>query len=267
MPRSVLLPLLLLSILGSACSPGAPEPTPGKLTIFAAASLTEAFGEIGAAFEESHPGVSVTFNFAGSQQLRAQLEQGAQADVFASASPREMDKLAAQGFADPSKSEIFAQNRIVVVLAKGNAANITSLQGLARPGLRLVLAAEEVPAGEYARQVIDNLDKSVTSNGGTGYAQAVLANVVSSDESARQALSRVQLGEADAALVYASDAVSAPELPVLEIPAESNVIASYPAAPLATSKQRGLAEEFVAYLLTPKAQGILKNWGFAGKPQ
>jgi len=263
MPTRILFSLLLLALLTGACSRAAPQPAPAKLTVFAAASLTNAFGEIGPVFQNAHPGVAVRFNFAGSQQLRAQLEQGAQADVFAPANQIEMDTVTANGLADASAVRVFARNRLVVALAKGNPAKIASLPNLARPGTRVVLAAEEVPAGKYARLVIQNLDKSFASTGMPGYAQSVLANVVSNDESIRQALSRVQLGEADAAFVYASDAISAPELPVLEIPAEANVIASYPAVPLAGATQPDLAAEFVAFLLTPEAQTILEKWGFA----
>ena len=126
------------------------------LTVFAAASLTDAFTEIGQAFDATHPEVNTVFNFGGSQNLRTQLEQGAQADIFASANQKEMDAAIASGLVVSGTEQVFLNNHLIVILPAVNPGAIQSLEDLARPGLKLVLAAEEVPVGNYARQALEN---------------------------------------------------------------------------------------------------------------
>ena len=260
---SFLLALPLLSACAwNATRPFDRAPWPGgqggpgtaALTVFAAASLTGAFREMAAAFEATRPGVDVALNFAGSNTLRAQIEQGARADVFASANAREMDALVEIGLVNVEEKTVFLTNRLVVVTPAGNPAGISTLEELARPGLKLVLAAEEVPAGRYARRMLENA--------GADFKAQVLANVVSNETTVKQVVAKVQLGEADAGIVYASDAVAAPELPVIEIPAEWNVLAEYPIAPLIHAPHPELAEEFIAFALSAEGQVILKKWGF-----
>ena len=248
--------LIFLSVVLSACGPS-PD-TPATLTVYAAASLTDAFTEIGRAFEAGHSGVSVVFNFGGSQNLRTQIEQGAPADVFASANPNEMDTLVKQGFVTEEGPRIFLTNQLVVILPQDNPAGISSLEELAKPGLKLVFAAEEVPAGRYARQVLENLNSIF----GTDFKDRVLANVVSNEDNIRQAVTKVQLGEADGSIVYVSDAVAAPELGRIEIPAEANVIAEYPIAPVTGSAKTKLANDFIAHVLSLDGQATLEKWGF-----
>lgn len=248
--------LILLSLLFSACA-GRSDAS-HTLTVYAAASLTEAFTEIGNAFESEYAGVTVVLNFGGSQNLRTQIEQGAPADVFASANAKEMDALIAQGFIEPAAPQIFLTNRLVVILPKDNPARVTSLEDLSKPNLKLVLAAEEVPAGRYARQVLENLNSMF----GADYKDRVLANVVSNEDNIRQAVTKVQLGEADASIVYVSDAVAAPELQQIEIPVEVNVLAEYPIAALTESVNSELADQFIAFVLSPDGQSILEKWGF-----
>lgn len=253
--------LILTLILLSACASNVPRSAPvisspqGKLTIFAAASLTESFGEIATTFETSHPGVDVTLNFAGSNTLRAQIDQGAQADVFASANTKEMDALVSGGLVAESAPQTFLTNRLVVITPANNPAKLSTFDELSRPGLKLVLAAEDVPVGRYARQMLDKA--------GADFKSKVLTNVVSNEADVKQVLAKVQLGEADAGIVYASDAVAAPELPVIEIPSEWNVLAKYPIAALKNAPQPELADEFVAFVLSPDGQAILKKWGFS----
>lgn len=248
--RTILIFALLLSL--SACGLPGQEDT---LTVFAAASLTEAFNEMAAAFEDAHPGLEVTLNFAGSNTLRAQIEQGASADVYASANTREMGELVANGFVSAVAPQIFLTNRLVVVMPVNNPAGLSTLDDLTRPSLKLVLAAEEVPVGRYARLMLDNA--------GADFRSQVLANVVSNENTVKQVLAKVQLGEADAGIVYASDAVAAPELPVMEIPPAWNVLAEYPIAPLMSAPHPELAEAFVAFVLSPEGQAILQKWGFS----
>jgi molybdate transport system substrate-binding protein len=247
--------ILLLSACGRLSDI---DSKPSTLTVYAAASLTDAFTEIGKAFEASHTGVTVLFNFGGSQNLRTQIEQGALADVFASANTKEMDTLVSQNMVEADAPKVFLTNQLILILPKNNPAGVASLEDLSKPGLKLVLAAEEVPAGRYARQILDNLNAQF----GADYKDKVLANVVSNEDNIRQAVTKVQLGEADASIVYVSDAVAVPELQKLEIPANVNVIAGYPIAPLIRSENSELADEFITYVLSTEGQTTLKKWGF-----
>lgn len=273
---------LLLSIFLTACSASAtptpapateaptlaptdvpptatPEPEPQTLTVFAAASLTDAFTEIGAAFDAANPGVTTTFNFAGSQTLRTQVEEGAPADVFASANSKEMETLVTGTFIAADAAQVFLTNKLVVILPADNPAALKKLEDLANPGIKIVLAAEEVPVGKYARQALDLMDASF----GTGFKDKVLANVVSNEDNVKQVVTKVQLGEADAGIVYTSDAIAAPDLKTIEIPADLNVIAKYPIAPLSKSENADLAAKFIEYVLSAEGQAILAKWGFA----
>jgi molybdate transport system substrate-binding protein len=231
-------------------------PEPRTLTVFAAASLTESFTEIGKAFEAQNPGVTVMFNFAASSALRTQIEEGAGADVFASANTKEMDALTAADMV--GEATTFAHNLLTIIGPADNPAGLSAPEDLARPGLKLVLAAEEVPVGKYAREVLGKLDALYAG----GYQDAVMANVVSNEDSVRQVVAKVQLGEADAGIVYTTDVVAAPELVSIQIPAEQNVIAIYPIAVLRRSAEPALAQDFVDYVLSDAGQTVLHAWGF-----
>ncbi len=236
-------------------------PAGSQLVVFAAASLTGAFQEIGQAFEAAHLGVKVNFNFAGSQILRTQIEQGASADIFASADRKNVDTLVADHLisADPVKD--FATNSLEVIMPPGNPGNIMRLSDLARPGLKLVLADASVPAGNYARQALVKMSQDPAF--GTDFSNKVLANVVSNETDVKQVVAKVQLGEADAGIVYVSDALAATGLSSLAIPANFNVIATYLIAVLDSAPEPGLAQAFVAYVTSPEGQAILARWGFA----
>lgn len=257
---------LLFSIFLTACGASsapttapATEAQPQTLTIFAAASLTDAFIEIGAAFDAAHPGVTTTLNFAGSQSLRTQIEEGAPADVFASASGKEMDALVTGSIVGADEAQIFLTNKLVVILPIDNPPAFEKLEDLANPGIKLVLAAEEVPVGKYTLQALDLMDAAF----GEGYKDKVLANVVSNEDNVKQVVAKVQLGEADAGIVYMSDVVAVPELKFIEIPADLNVIAKYPIAPLIKSENADLAAKFIEYVLSTEGQAVLAKWGFA----
>lgn len=255
--------LLILSFGLNACTSSSEitNSAPQTLTVFAAASLTEAFTEIGNNFQSANPNVVVTFNFAGSQALSTQIEEGAPADIFASANKTEMDKLLEGNFVAQGVPQTFLTNKLVVVLPADNPADIDSLEDLEISGIKIVLAAEEVPVGRYTREALEKMN----SQFGDNFSQNVLANVVSNEDNVRQVLTKVQLGEGDAGVVYTSDAVSAPELQTIEIPAELNVIASYPIAPLVESNNTELAQAFIAYVLSDEGQAVLQKWGF-GSP-
>ncbi len=239
----------------------APTPLaePRILTVFAASSLTDAFTELGKAFEQSHPGVTVAFNFAGSQTLRTQIVEGAQADVFASANLTEMKNLADAALVDAdAPSRVFVNNKLVVILPESNPAKIESLDQIANPGTKVILAAEEVPAGKYARATLEKLNAEF----GDGFDQKVLANVVSNEDNVRQVLTKVQLGEGDAGIVYMTDALVMKGLMIIEIPNEYNSIAQYPISVLKSAPNADLAQQFVDFVLSSDAQTILQRWGF-----
>ena len=235
-----------------ACQPAPVDQVPAQsLTVFAAASMTESFGELATLFEASHPNVNVILNFAGSNTLRAQIENGAPANVFASANTKEMDALVTSELVAADAPQLFLHNRLVIITPTTNPANLASFDNLARSDLKLIFAAEEVPVGKYTRQML--------ANAGTEFSEKVLANIVSNESDVKQVVAKIQLGEADAGIVYTSDAVAAPELVVIEIPAVFNVLASYPIAPLTDAP---LAAEFVNFVLSPEGQAILEIWGF-----
>ncbi len=245
---------------GDAAGGGAA--TRPELIIFAAASLTDAFTQLGDQFEAAQPGVTVLFNFAGSQQLAQQIGQGAPADVFAAANLQQMESAVAEGRVRRDDIQDFAHNGLVVVYPSENPAGLASLHDLARPGLKLVLAAPAVPAGSYA---LDFLAKaSATVDYGATYSPTVLANVVSYEANVRGVLSKVRLGEADAGIVYASDTAGsgADQLGQIEIPPELNSIATYPIAPLVDARHPDLAQAFVDLVLSAEGQAVLAAHGF-----
>jgi molybdate transport system substrate-binding protein len=230
----------------------------GSLTVFAAASLTRVFTQIAGAFERANPGVTVELNFAGSQILRTQIEEGAAADVFASANLFEMESLVASGQVEPSGWTDFAANRLVVVVSPYAAVPLGSLADLAKPGVKIVLAAEEVPVGRYARQALVNLNGTF----GPSFSGEVLGNVVSLEENVRQVLTKVSLGEADAGIVYATDAVTDPTLKTLAIPDLANVVATYPIAVLGGADRPDLARAFVDFVVSEPGSALLGSAGF-----
>jgi len=251
---------------GQTTSPNVPSiirgtsPDKHTLTIFAAASLTGAFQEIGKNYETANPGVKVSFNFAGSQILRTQLEQGALADVFASADHMNMDLIISENLVAANNYQDFVSNQLIVILPPGNPAKVQALGDLAKPNLKLVLADASVPAGNYARQVLLNMSKDPMY--GADFSVKVLKNVVSNETDVKQVVAKVELGEADAGIVYTSDAIADPNLATISIPDKFNVIASYPIAILSSALEPNLAAAFVVYVLSPAGRTILIKWGF-----
>jgi molybdate transport system substrate-binding protein len=235
---------------------------PRTLTVFAAASLTESFTELGQQFEASHAGVEVLFNFAGSQQLRAQLEQGAQADVFASANTKEMNSAIAASLVVSGTQRIFARNRLVVIFPKDNPGKIQALADLARPGLKLDVADKAVPVGQYTLDMLDKMSGAPAF--GPDFKEKVLANVVSYEDNVKAVVSKVRLGEVDAGVVYSTDVTSdaARNVGVLPIPDQFNQVAIYPIAPLANAGQVDLAKQFIELTLSKPGQQILVRYGF-----
>ncbi|MGW0748568.1 molybdate ABC transporter substrate-binding protein [Streptomyces sp. NPDC002587] len=226
---------------------GSAAPRAANLTVLAASSLTDAFKAAGAAYEKAHPGTKVTFSFAGSQELAAQVKQGAPADALVTADTRTMDGVKAE--TQTGEATVIAMNRLVIATGKGNPFKIAGLKDLADTKIKVVLAAPEVPVGRYSKEILEK--------------QGVTVKPVSQEPNVRAVLSKVELGEADVGLVYRTDsAKSGDKVVAVEIPDEQNAVASYPAAALKQSKNPGAAAAFVAWLSTPEAQKILQDAGF-----
>ena len=244
------------------------EPPPAQseaaLTVFAAASLTDAFGEIAGLFEAANPGVTTVFNFAGSNQLATQINEDAPVDVFASANTAQMNAAVESGRIDAAAPVIFVTNRLVVVIPADNPGNIVNLQDLAAPDTLIVLAVEEVPVGRYSLEFLDLA--SADPAFGESFREDVLANVVSYEENVRSVLNKVSLGEADVGIVYTSDLVGVEGVSQVEIPDALNVLAEYPLAILNDSPNADMARAFISYILSPEGQQVLSDYGF-GSPQ
>lgn len=242
---------LTLAVLGAVPAHGA------TVRVFAAASLREAFGDIGKRFEATHRGHRVEFHFAGSNVLRAQIEQGAAADVYASADTETMQGLRRAGAVGPP--EAFAWNRLVV--AARSDGPVKSLADLARPGVKVVLAGASVPAGRYAEAALRAMDGP--GRLGAGYRQRVLANMASRETNVRAALAKVALGEADAAFVYATDVrMARGKVRAISLPAHYSPAAAYPIARVAGSRQERLADAFIRMVRSREGKGILAAHGF-----
>jgi molybdate transport system substrate-binding protein len=224
-----------------------------EVLVFAASSLTEAFGETGRRFEEANPTATARFVFGPSDALAAQINNGAPADVFASASETWMEAVHDQP-PGVSAEGTFARNRLVIITPPDDPAGISSLEDLGEPGVKLVLGAEDVPAGTYAREALD----------GVGVAGQAEANVVSNEEDVKAVVQKVVLGEADAGIVYVTDLTTDVESSVraVPIPRADNVIATYPIAVVASSEHATLAGTFVEYVRSPDGQDVLRSYGF-----
>ncbi|TAN35089.1 molybdate ABC transporter substrate-binding protein [bacterium] len=223
-------------------------PSPSTLTVFAASSLQPAFDKIARQLQ-AQQNITTTFNYAGSQTLTAQLAQGAQADVFASADVMHMATVDSSGLISGS-SHVFAHNRLEIAVERGNPKGIHSLADLARPGLVVVLADPSVPAGKYAQQALAR-----------GH---VTVHPASLEPQVTGVLSKVALGEADAGIVYVSDIATSGQVDGISIPDGQNVIADYPIAVLKSASNPSGANAFLGFVLSAGGQAILKAAGFEG---
>jgi molybdate transport system substrate-binding protein len=248
--------------------PGAATPTAaaeadavtGDVVVFAASSLTDAFKEIAAAFRQLHPGARVVLSFGGSSQLATQLIHGARADVFASADQDQMDQ-AERGHALVGEQHVFVQNRLMVITPADNPAHVTSLADLARGGVKVIGAQASVPIGYYTSTLLRSASADPTY--GADFQRRVEQNVVSREDTVRQIVAKIQLGEADAAVVYTTDVSPGIEAQFVRIPLpdELQVVAIYPIAVTRRHNRPG-GEAFVDFVQSPPAQAILEKWGF-----
>lgn len=248
--RPSLLVAVLTALVACRREPGATSLAAGKseprpVVVYAAASLAAAFTELGNGFAQQDPRYALQFVFEGSPSLVLKLQQGALADVLATADQPNMDKVASAKLTAAPPAE-FARNRLAIVVAKGNPKQITSLADLARADLRVALCGETVPAGRYARQALQKAKVQLKSL---------------SDEASVAALcSKVHLGELDGGIAYVTD-VKGKDLEAVAIAAEHDVVASYPIAVL-PGKERAGGERFVAFVRSEPGRRILKDQGF-----
>ena len=250
--KRLALAVLFLAACGTTSSAGASSPTAlsGTVDVFAAASLTDSFKALGAAFQRQHAGVAVQFNFAGTPTLVTQIEQGAKADVFASADMTNMEKLKGEGFTSGSP-QVFAHNALEIVVAPGNPKGITSLADLAKPGVIYISEAPTVPAGKYSLQALAKAGVQVTPR--------------SLETDVKSVISKIELGEADAGIVYATDVKAAgSKVQGVPIPDRYNVVATYPLVEVRGAANPNAAMAFIAYALSPAGQSTLASFGFQG---
>jgi molybdate transport system substrate-binding protein len=237
----------LLSACGSSGSPSTSSLS-GTASVFAAASLTASFNAIGTAFQAAHPGVTIKFNFGGTPTLVTQIEQGASADVLASADTTNMDKLKTDGFT-AGTPQVFAHNKLEIVVAAGNPKGITGLADLSKPGVIYITEAPTVPAGKYALQILANANVKVTPK--------------SLETDVKSVVSKIELGEADAGIVYVTDVTAAGnKVAGVPIPDSVNVIATYPVVAVKGTKNADIANAFIAYVLSADGQATLQSFGF-----
>ncbi|MDH5674109.1 MAG: molybdate ABC transporter substrate-binding protein [Myxococcales bacterium] len=225
------------------------------LSVFAASSLREAFADIERAYESAHPELDVRLNFAGSQVLRLQIEQGAPADVFASADQSHMQALVGAGHVTAPAALV--DNALALVVPLDNPAGIERFDQLARAS-RIVIGTDDVPVGIYTRQLFERAGARL----GQGFVEAVQGRVVSRESNVRLLRAKVELGEADAALVYDSDAAASRRVRQVPIPQALNVRAHYSIAPLSNSARRVQALRFVDYTRSAVAARIFERHGF-----
>lgn len=249
--------MLLLAPLFGACAKAPASADAARvhtLSVFAASSLREAFQALGPRFSATHPGVTVTFTFAGSQELRTQIEHGAPADVFASADDDHMNALVTAREADAPV--VFAKNNLVIVCPK-DGTTVTSLETLPSAS-RIVVGAPTVPVGRYAARLLD----AASQRYGTDFKARVEAKIVSREANVRQVLAKVTLGEADAAIVYRTDAAVAKDVRVVDLPPELAFDTAYPIAVLRAAHAPELARAWVDFVRTPEAQAVLAGAKF-----
>src|ERR687897_344151 len=235
------------------------RPQGRTLTVLAASSLIDAFEVLANRFEEQNPGVKVKQSFESSSTLLAQIQQGAPADVFASAAEEEMNTAIKDGLVE-GEAEIFVKNREIVMVPKDNPANIRRFRGGAEPDVKLVLAGKDVPAADYALEILGKAKDEY----GAGFEKDVLSNVVSRESDVRASVNRVVVGNADATFGYASDYTPdiRDRVKVVPIPPDLNIVATYPIASLDSAKSPRLAKKWVELVTSEEGQRVLRKWNF-----
>ncbi len=244
---------LLIFMLATGCAADSQT-----ITIFAASSLTDAFSELATAYEAENPEIDVLLNFAGSSQLAAQLQEGIVGDIFASANPAQMAAVIKTGRISADSVQTFATNWLTLIVPSDNPANLTTFEELAKPNVQLILAARGVPVRVYTDEMVARVSSET-------FSPNFYNNLVSEEDNVRVVVAKIALGEADAGIVYVSDVTAdiASRVQAIAIPAEQNVLATYPIAPLTDANNPALAQQFIDFVLSEKGQAILARWGLA----
>lgn len=261
LPVAIGLLVLGCGPIGVASSPRPPQPV--ELTVFAAASLGGALDAARPAFEAVHPGIVLALSTDSSAALRTQIEQGAPADVFLSADSANPEALVATGLADGAAVP-FAGNLLAIVVPAGNPARLASPADLARDGVAIVAAGQGVPITAYARRLVDNLARLAGYR--PDFAARYAANIVSREDSVKAVVARIELGEGDAAIVYATDAAATSRVATIEVPAVANVPATYAGIVVRASGRRAEGHIFLDWLAGPDGRAILAEAGFLAPP-
>ena len=260
--------VILLGVVFAACSgPGAPPAatTAGsaaagtELTIFAAASLKGALEKAKAAYEAAIPGTTITISTDSSSALETQIEQGAPADLFLSADTTNPQKLVDAGLAE-GDPVTFAGNKLTVIVPTGNPAGITTPADLAKAGVKVIAAGDEVPITKYATQLVDNLAKE--SGYPADFAAAYAANVASKEDNVKAVIAKVELGEGDAGIVYVTDAKASDKVTTIDIPDTADVPATYDGVVVKAARDPAAAKAFLDWFAGPDGQAILSGLGF-----
>ena len=267
LPTLVGVVALLLAACAGSVSPGSGQPVAGvaasgaprvELTIYGAASLQGVLAKVRAVYEAAVPGTGLTISTDSSAALETKIEQGAPADVFLSADTANPQKLVDKGLAD-GKAVVFATNRLVVIVPSSNPAAITSPADLAKPGIKVIAAGDSVPIAKYATQLVANLA------GEQGYPADFVAsyttNIASKEDNAKAEVAKIELGEGDAAIVYATDARASTRVATIEVPESANVPARY-AGVVVRRSANAAAAAFLAWFAGPDGQAILGSFGF-----
>jgi len=246
-----------------ACGPQASAQQPVQLTVYAAASLRSPLEALAAAHGDVAPGITMTVSAGASSALRAQIEQGAPADVFLSADTTNPAALAEAGLA-AGEATVIAGNRLAIIVPIGNRAAIATPAYLGRAGVKIIAAGDAVPITRYATELVAKL--AALEGTSTGFTEAYAANIVSREDDVKAVVAKIELGEGDAAIVYRTDALASDAVSTIDIPPEADVTAAYAGVVVGSSAHQDEARAFLDWLDAPAAQAILASFGFAPPP-
>ncbi len=251
--------LLMVGLVAAGCTTSSPPSAPIELTVYGAASLKGALESVRAAYAVAEPGVALTIATDASSTLRTQIEQGAPADLFLSADESSPAALVDAGLTDGAAVD-FAGNSLVVIVPNGNPGAVTTTSDLARSGVKVIAAGDEVPISRYASQVVANI--AAVPNTSAGFVAGYEANVVSREQNVKAVVAKIELGEGDAAIVYATDARASSKVETIGLPASVDVRATYAGVVVKSTDDAAAAHAFLDWLAGPPGAAVLADFGF-----
>ena len=243
----------------SAVASTSPSPEAVNLTIFGAASLSNVLKKVQQAYAASHAGTTLTISTDSSAALETQIEEGAPADVFLAADTTNPQKLVDANLS-AGAAVVFAANKLTIVVPSDNPGRVASPKDLAKPGLKVIAAGDAVPISRYAQQLIDGLAKQPDYP--TGFASAYAANVVSKEDNVKAIISKLEIGQGDAGIVYVTDAAASTKVKTIDVPDAANVPASYAGVVVGASTHQEAARTFLGWLTRADGQAVLQQFGF-----